>query len=157
MKLLGKKGVSPLVATVLLIAFAVALGAVVMNWGRGYVEEAPKAAAIADACSGNIQLNILDIAGKKNICLDEANNKISFRFENSGSIKVDGFKIQLIGVLGTKDHIFNERMEPSDINSKNVDYFVTEHGQLQKARLIPKVGVTFCPSKSTSIENIQPC
>ena len=31
---LQKKGVSPLIATVLLISFAVALGAVVMNWGR---------------------------------------------------------------------------------------------------------------------------
>jgi len=35
---LNKKAVSPLIATVLLIAFAVALGAVVMNWGRSYVE-----------------------------------------------------------------------------------------------------------------------
>ena len=30
----NKKGVSPLIATILLIAFAVALGAVVMSWGR---------------------------------------------------------------------------------------------------------------------------
>ena len=29
----SKKGVSPLIATILLIAFAVALGSVVMNWG----------------------------------------------------------------------------------------------------------------------------
>lgn len=35
----NKKGVSPLIATVLLIAFAVALGAIVMNWGRSYVED----------------------------------------------------------------------------------------------------------------------
>ena len=32
---LGKKAVSPLIATVLLIAFAVALGAVVMNIPQG--------------------------------------------------------------------------------------------------------------------------
>ena len=35
-----KKGMSPLVATVLLIAFAVALGAVVLNWGEEFVQEA---------------------------------------------------------------------------------------------------------------------
>ena len=39
---LNKKAVSPLIATVLLIAFAVALGAVVMNWGRSYVETTAK-------------------------------------------------------------------------------------------------------------------
>ncbi|MBS3158744.1 hypothetical protein J4206_05650 [Candidatus Woesearchaeota archaeon] len=38
-KRVGKRGISPLIATVLLVAFAVALGAVVMNWAKG-VEEA---------------------------------------------------------------------------------------------------------------------
>lgn len=37
-KKVGKRGISPLIATVLLVAFAVALGAVVMNWAKG-VEE----------------------------------------------------------------------------------------------------------------------
>lgn len=37
--MMRKRGVSPLIATVLLIAFAVALGAIVMNWGRTYVED----------------------------------------------------------------------------------------------------------------------
>jgi flagellin-like protein len=31
----SRKGLSPLIATVLLIAFAVALGVMVMNWGKG--------------------------------------------------------------------------------------------------------------------------
>ncbi len=34
-KKVGKRGISPLIATVLLVAFAVALGAVVMNWAKG--------------------------------------------------------------------------------------------------------------------------
>ena len=35
MKMMNKKGISPLIATVLLIGFAVALAAVVMTWGLG--------------------------------------------------------------------------------------------------------------------------
>lgn len=35
----NKKGVSPLIATVLLIGFAVALAAVVMTWGLGFIEQ----------------------------------------------------------------------------------------------------------------------
>jgi flagellin-like protein len=34
-KKVGKRGISPLIATVLLVAFAVSLGAVVMNWAKG--------------------------------------------------------------------------------------------------------------------------
>lgn len=35
----GKKGMSPLIATILLMAFAVALGAVIMNWSSSLPEE----------------------------------------------------------------------------------------------------------------------
>lgn len=35
---MNKKAVSPLVATILLIVFALALGTVVMNWGKVYIE-----------------------------------------------------------------------------------------------------------------------
>ncbi len=35
----NKKGISPLIATVLLIGFAVALAAVVMTWGGGFIRK----------------------------------------------------------------------------------------------------------------------
>ena len=37
---MNKKGLSPLMATLLLVIFAIALGSVVMSWGKEYVEEA---------------------------------------------------------------------------------------------------------------------
>ena len=57
----SKKAVSPLIATIILIAFAVALGAVVMNIGKGYVEDIPEPAGkdtAAITCSG-VDLNFL--------------------------------------------------------------------------------------------------
>ncbi len=36
---LKKKGISPLVATILLIAFALVIGTVTMNWGKAYAEK----------------------------------------------------------------------------------------------------------------------
>ena len=36
---IGKQAISPLVATILLLAFSIAIGAVVMSWGESYVEE----------------------------------------------------------------------------------------------------------------------
>lgn len=44
---LARKGMSPLIATVLLMAFAVALGGMIMNWSSGGSEEAGPA---TDAC-----------------------------------------------------------------------------------------------------------
>lgn len=36
----NKKAISPLISTLLLVVFAIALGSVVMTWGRAYVESA---------------------------------------------------------------------------------------------------------------------
>ncbi|MFC1728027.1 archaellin/type IV pilin N-terminal domain-containing protein [Nanoarchaeota archaeon] len=40
---MNKKALSPLVATLLLVVFAIALGSVVMSWGKAYVEQATTA------------------------------------------------------------------------------------------------------------------
>jgi len=37
---MNKRAISPLVATILLLAFAIALGSVVMAWGKGLIEKA---------------------------------------------------------------------------------------------------------------------
>jgi len=47
--MMNRRGLSPLVATVLLIAFAVALGAVIMSLGKSYVESIPEEISTGDA------------------------------------------------------------------------------------------------------------
>ena len=36
---MNKKAISPLIATILLVLFALVLGAITMSWGKGYVEK----------------------------------------------------------------------------------------------------------------------
>src|SRR3989338_3340522 len=68
----GKKGVSPLIATVLLIAFAVALGAVVMNWGRSFVQqqtaEAEKTTQTKLGCALKVNLKVAEIDNTPQAC-----------------------------------------------------------------------------------------
>ena len=50
----SRKAISPLVATILLLAFAVALGSVVMSWGKDLIEKtAPeqKEISLEQACN----------------------------------------------------------------------------------------------------------
>ena len=57
---MNKKGISPLVATLLLVAFALVIGAVTMTWGRNYIEkvqEQPKKDAL-DALKGAFIIGI---------------------------------------------------------------------------------------------------
>lgn len=70
--MLGKKGMSPLIATILLMAFAVALGAVIMNWSVDIEDGGPDCGAvklrIQQAClaNGKVELSLKNV-GEVNI------------------------------------------------------------------------------------------
>lgn len=84
----SKKGMSPLIATVLLIAFAVAIGAMIMNWSAGVEEGAhDKGHGSPDAC-GDVNL-----ASDGSVCY--GNNKIAFEAKNIGSHRIDAVKLDI--------------------------------------------------------------
>lgn len=79
-----RQAMSPLIATVLLIAFAVALGAMIMNWSAG-IE--PGEGGEEDYCTG------VSITTSQSICHDGAG--IRFSIKNDGEERVDGLLIRL--------------------------------------------------------------
>ena len=91
----NRKAVSPLIATVLLIAFAIALGAVVMNWGKGFVEATAKDVSDKSAqdftCQQDIQLGIKEIAGVPKICYNTT-GYIKVMLENTGRSDISGIQ-----------------------------------------------------------------
>lgn len=97
----NKKGISPLIATVLLIAFAVALGAVVMSWGRGYVEDtaeqAESQAGSKIECSMNSDIEFFrnPSTNKKWICNSTTN--YTFVIQNTGNTEFTGLRVLAIG------------------------------------------------------------
>lgn len=104
-----KKGVSPLIATVLLIAFAVSLGAVVMNWGRGYVEATAENAETQSAekisCSMDTSIGIVQVGNKQKLCIDNEtvpgpNLYLNFTLVNTGSVDLEG--VQITEIFGNK-------------------------------------------------------
>lgn len=83
-----KKGISPLIATVLLIGFVVAIAAIVMLWGKGFIEErTAKEGALSKAkldCT-NINIKFIKIDGGYVI------------IENRGNVEVNAFKVRYYG------------------------------------------------------------
>lgn len=97
----NKRAVSPLIATVLLIAFAVALGAVVMNWGRGYVEETAdfaKQRSDSDVkCSAEVDIDIVEIDDAQQICYNDTAERIEFMVENVKDKDIEKLQVRIIG------------------------------------------------------------
>ncbi len=104
-RFLNRRAISPLIATVILIAFAVALGAIVMNWGKTYVEEEMESSrtefyAIKE-CERDIELKIKEVNNKPQLCYNynesETNLEIDFMLENTGPRTIEGIRITAIG------------------------------------------------------------
>lgn len=160
MTYLRKKGVSPLIATVLLIAFAVALGAVVMNWGRSYVEdtaEATRQKADRDVqCSQDVRLKFQSIASVPQVCYGGGgeNGFVKFIVSNDGSVKVDAITVTVIGSSNiiTNSSINGTALQVSGILRKNISYDYTSYGDIQLIKIIPHVTIgginTSCPGNS---------
>ena len=133
---LNKKGISPLIATVLLIGFTVALAAVVIIWGSGFVSRTTVASsektAQTLACTSDLNFDIrkvncddngVDAGGVSKITIDNkgsyAIKKIIFRsFDKTGKNK-DVIEIQSVPATMT---INRQRFRVSSgiANSRNM-------------------------------------
>ncbi|MEM3483967.1 MAG: archaellin/type IV pilin N-terminal domain-containing protein, partial [Candidatus Woesearchaeota archaeon] len=97
----SRRGVSPLIATVLLIAFAVALGAVVMNWSRSFtgeqIENTNRIAGTSSACEFNVRMQLAEIGGIERICYSNESKSGKFIIKNIGNTEIEGVQVQVIG------------------------------------------------------------
>ncbi|MFH1064216.1 MAG: archaellin/type IV pilin N-terminal domain-containing protein [Candidatus Woesearchaeota archaeon] len=170
----SRKAVSPLIATVLLIAFAVALGAVVMNWGRGYVEDTANIARERSdtevRCASEVDVNIVEIDSVPQICYNStggpgSNYTIEFIVENKKSRTVEKLQARLIGdktrVPLTIDMGDNSNMSTNEARFLNFSYLESVYGNPQQVQLTPyiKVGAVEvgCPSSSEIVTTVKPC
>jgi len=156
---LYKKGVSPLIATVLLISFAVALGSVILNWGQVPVSTED------DMCTG-LQISV----EKKNdveLCYftEGGATQLRFTIENIGSKNLDGLGVWIVGQKGTKfvdlDDLVVEPGNSFDVKGAQAPYTFDTYGIIKHVQLIPKIsdGISteLCPRNFIKVEKITSC
>lgn len=140
--MLGKRGVSPLVATLLLVGFAVALGGVVMSWGQNIVEDG---AAGHSACV-DISVALQDLSNGRQICHGGIGKAgfIDFIVANNAPFPVNGLSVWIFGQSFDQSNIVKVT-EISDINIDSQDpytahvlYDFTRFGEISKVQIVPK-------------------
>ncbi len=163
----NKRGIAPLIATVLLIAFAVALGAVVMNWGRSYVEDtaalAKKSSSGQVECSTDVALHINKVlcgGSPSNGVCDLSSDGLKITVENKKAKKIYGFTIKVmdqdgIGLtypVGLKDpddfkinpEHYNLSLEPFEVKKLIIPHDSFSHvdpdaGKVYEIKIIPYI------------------
>lgn len=160
MKSINKKGVSPLIATVLLIAFAVALGAVVMNWGRNI-----EFSQSEDKCAG-VGIKVRETKDYA-VCYSGTGNNIYLNFiiDNIGKQDLYGLSIWVVGSKGTRlfelKDILIKKGTLFDKKDNELTYELDTYGEIKHLQFIPKIKIDdtidICPKNSVRADKINRC
>ena len=130
----GKHAVSPLIATVLLIAFAVALGAVVMNWGRTQITGNTPTEGLCN----NVNFGVEKINDKPNVCYSP--NNILVFVHNDGNQVINKLKVIVLSGLGKEPYNKDVEIEIQPFETKKLTINIPKnYGQIEKIRMIPYV------------------
>ncbi len=89
------KGVSPLIAAVLLIVFTVAIGAVVLNWMTSYTQGTTERAGTDTSSTIDCAKQILSIEN-----VSKSNGQVTVRIENLGSASAELTNLYVYDDLG---------------------------------------------------------
>jgi flagellin-like protein len=144
---LGKKGVSPLIATVLLLAFAVALATVIIQ---------------LDPFTGcTINAHIQGDASSKRICFDEKTNEIvAFIVNEDENRNIVGFKVSISGEKDVKNEDIMEPILTRETKKISPSYDLATFGRIIDFQITPMINVSnnikLCNMKE-KITSIPPC
>ncbi|MFH1505797.1 MAG: archaellin/type IV pilin N-terminal domain-containing protein [archaeon] len=145
---MNKKGISPIIATVLLIGVAVALGAMVMTWTKDLAHDPCKEVRIEVYQSEQLM--------DPGVCYN-SDNTIRLKIWNKGTIDVEQLRITTeMGIARSKvlaNNLFEEDVPFSSVEQAKDNAWIT---------IVPEVAaennITTCNEQGTRIDKLlTPC
>lgn len=142
--LTNKRGVSPLIATVLLVMIVVSIGAAVMMVIRGISEDQLDKIEVSSKeiqCGTEVDPNIIDVGQNYKYCKNETAGLLQIMMENNGKITIVDWRVTVIGNSSVYDNesVFGS-IEVGDIQTYNFSLKSSNTiGAYQKIRLQPIV------------------
>ena len=137
----SKKGVSALIASVLMIVVVVGLGAIITGIVRNYVSDNRQViekTATDVECSTQVQITVPTYNDAFRIC-NATGYRINFTLENTGSMAVDDLQVKVFGTAGFKDvnGVMPSGLAPGQVNMSLSAQYDASVGALQEVHIIP--------------------
>lgn len=150
----GTRGITPLMASVLLVSFAVAVAVVVMNIGRAQVEEAA-------TCAVDIEMQFVDISGLQDICYDGGKKQLKFTVQNGININVEGLIVNVIGEQQAETFELAAFMGRAGTYVGTLPFDKAVAGAIRQVRITPKIAPVdeevICPEQALVVEKVRFC
>lgn len=143
---------SPLVSTIILIGFAIALGGVVMSWGKGgYATEKP-----VIECE-QASLSLVSYGENRGICAKEG--KLYFTIQNNGETGLDGIKVSLLGDKEVYSSVIERQINIADVARLDLQY--GDIGKIEKVIFVPRFSYAgqeiLCAKNGFFIDEVEEC
>ncbi|MFH1133789.1 MAG: archaellin/type IV pilin N-terminal domain-containing protein [Nanoarchaeota archaeon] len=161
----NKRGVSPLIATVLLIAFAVALGAVVMSWGKNYVEgQAKNVEDKSDreiTCTTDVSMDWYERDDTRQVCY--GNGYVFFMIENGPVRDITQLKLIIDGEneIFINSSVLNATFAKATVKRFNITYDNATYGAIKQLNIFPSITIGgethICSSQALVQANPRAC
>lgn len=151
-KKIKKKGVSPMIATVMLVGFTVVVVGMVFVWSRGYIEErAQKEEALA-----NTKLKCESVKFE----VEEAyqtGGGLHLKIKNSASQRIDAVVLRIKGdnVAATEEGFELKGLETKSLDIGPESFDATAVGEIDTVEIIPEIKAgknTYVPCSSKMME-----
>lgn len=149
-----KRGISPLVATVLLVGFTLALAIVIWMWAGGFLEErAQKAGKVA-----NVEISCATEVGFSVVEACKEGDLLKLTIENRKNLPLNGFIVRI-----EDGDDFEVKSIVQEIGKLEVGALTTEINlNPQSLLLVPQILIgtgeeASCPKSSIRVDDVQTC
>ena len=159
---MNKRGISPLFATVLLIAFSVALGAVVMSWGESYIAEKAEfvqggVQEVSRGCDA-VLFNIMTVHATPQIC--QKDDTITAFFDNGPDVVLANIQAKVVGDdVSVAEGILAAQLVKS--GSMKSTFAFAPVGKIREVKFTPIIwkgkDIVYCPQKAIRVEGVNAC
>jgi flagellin-like protein len=159
---MDKKGVSPLIATIILIAMSVGMGVAVMSWGEEYIEgKAEFVQGIQETVTScdTVSMSIVTISGVQQLCI--AGTIVKGLIDNGPDANIEEIHARVIGESGISvdESILSQPLPRGSAAQVTIESGAV--GAVSQIKLTPSIiigGKTVaCAKQAVLAENIKPC
>ena len=153
---MNKKGLSPLVSTIMLVLLAVGIGIIVMVWGQTQILEP------GSKCSVDTELEFVTLNGAPQVCYSGKGDIgfVEIWVENGVNYKIDSVLVRIIGSKPLNEDV-NKQIKKANKEQLLIPYNFDEYGQIKSVEVIPKIkplsDVLICKEQMITATNIKPC
>ncbi|HII71892.1 TPA: hypothetical protein HA265_04015 [Candidatus Woesearchaeota archaeon] len=169
MSLKSKKGISPLIAAVLLVVVVVSHGAAVMSLVRNYLTEGEKDVTVGQEsikCGRDVSIGLVMVDGNYQICNGTAEDAdmaaLNILIENTGTIDVLDAQVRVVGKDGifNNNSVLNTTLETGDTQRINMTYDPEVVGEFRQVKIVPRINLpgiaehAYCADSGIEVEYV---